>query len=243
MQANQRFRGLVLKLIRPFFDFFRVFNLQVWPRSIISPNSIDAVYLNSIESSAKYIESNLSNALLFQSRLDFWKYSIRRVSVKDGIFAEFGVSWGKSMTFFTQQIPEEQLIYGFDSFLGLQEDFFGSPFSTGSFSTGTKIPKFSKNVKLEIGWFQDTLQRFLVAHNQNFAFVHIDCDTFESTTYVLQTISSRIVPGTVLVFDEYHGIPNWQNGEFLAWAQYVSENNLCYDYIAFAPQGAAIVVK
>jgi hypothetical protein len=104
MQANQRFRGLVLKLIRPFFDFFRVFNLQVWPRSIISPNSIDAVYLNSIESSAKYIESNLSNALLFQSRLDFWKYSIRRVSVKDGIFAEFGVSWGKSMTFFTQQI-------------------------------------------------------------------------------------------------------------------------------------------
>ena len=60
---------------------------------------------------------------------------------------------------------------------------------------------------------------------------------------MLQTISSRIVPGTVLVFDEYHGITNWQNGEFLAWAQYVSENNLCYDYIAFAPQGAAIVVK
>lgn len=243
MKATQTFRRLLLKLIRPLFDFFRVFNLQVWPRSILSPNSIDAVYRNSIESSAKYIESNLSKALLFQSRLDFWKYSISKVSVSDGLFAEFGVSSGKSMTYFSKQIPKEQVIYGFDSFLGLQEDFFGTPFSTGFFSTRAEIPKFSKNVKLEIGWFQDTLPSFLNSNKQDFSFVHIDCDTFESTSYVLQTIASRIVPGTVLVFDEYHGIPNWKNGEFLAWSQFVQKNNFKHHYIAFAPQGAAILVK
>ena len=83
---------------------------------------------------------------------------------------------------------------------------------------------------------------FLEQQNGNFAFIHFDADTYESTSYLLDTIGKKIVPGTIIIFDEYLGFPNWKNGEFRAWKEFVNRNNIRYQYLSFSVQQAAIEI-
>ncbi len=71
-------------------------------------------------------------------------------------------------------------------------------------------------------------------------FLHLDADTYESTSQVLSLIGDRIVSGTTLIFDEYHGFVNWRNGEYRAWQEFANEKGLVYEYIGFAPTQAAV---
>jgi hypothetical protein len=48
------------------------------------------------------------------------------------------------------------------------------------------------------------------------------------------------VPGTVIAFDEYFNHPNWQQHEFKAFQEYVEENNVSYEYLAYAATQAAV---
>ena len=72
--------------------------------------------------------------------------------------------------------------------------------------------------------------------------MHLDADTFESTALVLSLLGERIVPGTVIVFDEYLGFPNWQKGEYRAWQQFVASRGLKYHYLAFGNTPVAVIV-
>lgn len=44
--------------------------------------------------------------------------------------------------------------------------------------------------------------------------MNIDCDMYESTKDEFDLVGSRVVPGTLIVFDEYIGNPNWGKDEF-----------------------------
>jgi hypothetical protein len=59
---------------------------------------------------------------------------------------------------------------------------------------------------------------------------------------LLKKINKRITKDTIIIFDEYIGYPNWENNEFLAWQNFVKNNNIKYKYIAFANQQAAIQI-
>ena len=59
---------------------------------------------------------------------------------------------------------------------------------------------------------------------------------------MLSLLAGRIVPGTVLVFDDYLGFPNWQHGEYLAWQQFVTARGLSYRYLAFGNTPVAVIV-
>ena len=48
--------------------------------------------------------------------------------------------------------------------------------------------------------------------------------------------------GTVIVFDEYLGFPNWKNGEFLAWRKFVEAQGIEYSYLAFSNTPAVVLV-
>ena len=93
------------------------------------------------------------------------------------------------------------------------------------------------------GWFADTLPTFLKEHSSPFNFIHMDADTYESTKQVLDLIGSRIIAGTIIVFDEYQGNPNWINCEYKAWQEFVSLHKINYQYLAFSPQSATLIVK
>ena len=167
---------------------------------------------------------------------------MNQVSI-NGLTVEFGVSWGKSIKHFASIIPKDKKIYGFDSFQGLIENFYGTAFTKGAFSTEGVIPKLPNNVVLIHGWFADTLPTFLKEHSSPFNFIHMDADTYESTKQVLDLIGSRIIAGTIIVFDEYQGNPNWINCEYKAWQEFVSLHKINYQYLAFSPQSATLIVK
>ncbi len=55
------------------------------------------------------------------------------------------------------------------------------------------------------GYFSDTLQQF---SDDRFCFIHLDCDLYESYKECLNMLYQSLVPGGVIVFDDY-GSPNW----------------------------------
>ena len=203
-------------------------------------NSFEIVQKHSIEASAKYITSNLQGALLFPRKKELWEYSLRSC-LFNGLNLEFGVYDGQSIRMMANTFPERSFI-GFDSFIGLQEDWKGNQFVKGSFSRKGKIPKVPKNVGLIKGWFNDSLPVFLRANYGNVSFIHFDADTYESTHYVLVTLKERLQNGTVIVFDEYFGYPNWENGEFKAWKEFTKSNNIEYRYLGFSTGQSSIQI-
>ena len=74
------------------------------------------------------------------------------------------------------------------------------------------------------------------------AFLHIDCDLFESTQAVLEGLAARIVPGTVIVLAEYLNYPGWERHEFRAFAEFCAARGVRYRYVAFTPAGFAVTV-
>lgn len=225
--------------LRPLIILSKLVFLNALPTRLAKPNTIDLLEVRAQESSAEFVESFGNKAMLFRDREEFWRYAVKRVSI-EGIYAEFGVSWGKSLSRLVNFAPPNSQFYGFDSFQGLQEDFTGTNFGVGAFSTGGVLPKVPTNVKLVPGWFRDSVPEFLNTVHQNFCFVHLDADTYESTIEVLKLIRKRISSGCIIVFDEYIGVPNWQNHEHKAWTEFVSKYRIKYEFIAFAPQGAAL---
>lgn len=201
----------------------------------------EALQWRAVEDAADYAEERMATSLAFNSRRELWDYALSRISF-DGLVAEFGVWKGESINHFAQRLPDKQL-YGFDSFEGLSNDWPGTSAAKGHFNLGGRLPKVEPNVELVKGWFDETLPPFLATHAGNFAFIHIDCDTYEAAQIALAQISGRVVAGTVIVFDEYFGFLGWRNGEFKAWGEFCASRSLRYRYVGFAEAQVAVVVE
>lgn len=162
--------------------------------------------------------------------------------VIDGLIMEFGVFDGSSLTKIAASTKQE--VHGFDSFEGLPEDWTHFQ-KKGRFSLFGIPPQLNgvSNVKLHKGWFQHTLPGFLDQHPGPARFIHIDCDLYSSTTTVLGLLTGRIVPGTVIVFDEYLNYPGWQEHEHKAFAEFLARTGLKYKYLGFASSEFAVSVQ
>jgi len=189
-----------------------------------------------------YIQKNMSSAIMFLSTENFFRYLISKTK-KNGSFLEFGVWKGRSITITSKLIGGSILktVHGFDSFEGLPEDWFGYDDIKGRFSLDGKLPEVPKNVKLHKGRFHETLPKFLVENDESVAFLHIDSDLYSSAKTVLNLLRERIVVNTIIVFDDYFNYPNWQKGEFMAFQEFVKENNIHYEYMGFTHDKAAAV--
>ena len=186
----------------------------------------------SIVESADYAEKNMPNLVLFTSNVksDMWNYALDKRK-NDGYIAEFGVWQGESINYLANKVHPKP-VFGFDSFLGLSEDFvLDCP--KGKFSLDGIPPVVSSNVTLVPGFFSDTLPNWLENNSGIFSLLNIDCDTYESTSFVLNSIGpDRIVSGTLIIFDEYFGFYGWKDCEFKAWQEYCKINNIKYKYLA-----------
>lgn len=130
-----------------------------------------------------------------------------------GLFLEFGVASGRSMRRLRSMIPEETVIYGFDSFRGLPTRWRSMP--AGTFATSYRVAL--PNVVLVEGMFEHTVQEFAARHrSERVSLMHVDCDLYSSTRDVLSGLGPLIVPGTVMILDELFGYDGWEMEEYRA---------------------------
>lgn len=147
-------------------------------------------------------------------------------SAGPGLILEFGVFNGESISEISSYTDRK--VYGFDSFEGLPESWYGM--EKGSFKT--TVPTVPENVELVVGWFDQSLPGFLEEHKENVAFVHIDSDLYSSAKYILNTLKERIVPGTIILFDElahyglHESIYEYRKHEFKAFVEFLEETKL-----------------
>lgn len=153
-----------------------------------------------------------------------------------GCALEFGVYRGHTINIIANRLSDDQ-VWGFDSFEGLPEDWFlrstevVPKWHKGMFSLDT-MPYVAKNVTLVKGWFDDSIPTWLEENNTApIKFLHIDCDLYSSAKTVLTKLNSLIVPGTVIVFDEFYNWRHpesfdlWHQCEYLALKEWVETHN------------------
>jgi hypothetical protein len=155
----------------------------------------------------------------------------------DGLWMEFGVYRGESLTDIANWKAafcgnKSQPVYGFDTFQGLPT-YWRAGFDRGAFhipnETAILVPS---NTVLVKGLFIDTLPIQLSLIDREYqcnvpvAFIHIDCDSYESTRDVLFLLESRLVSGSILVFGELFNYPGYEKHEIRALFELLFKSNL-----------------
>lgn len=194
--------------------------------------------LRALDRTVEYIERAMPHALGFEAQRDLMTYALDEVHV-DGHYLEFGVFTGGTIRFMARRI-KPRLFHGFDSFEGLPETWSGYSLGRGAFHRGARLPRVPGNVRLYPGWFDATLPEWLKNNPGPVAFIHIDCDIYSSTRTILTLLADRIVPGTIILFDEYFNYPNWEEHEYKAFKEFLAERKIGYRYLGFARQQVAV---
>ena len=114
--------------------------------------------------------------------------------------AEFGVYKGTTAKYISSET--DKTLFLFDSFDGLPENW-GKCFKQGDFKLN-KIPNLPLKSVLYKGQFNFSITNFKKDwKNKPLAFIHIDSDLYSSAKDVLFRLNENIVPGTVILFDEF----------------------------------------
>jgi len=184
--------------------------------------------------------------MMFEFREDLWNYSLQQIpelQTSSEIILEFGVYKGHSINYFAQKKPNSK-VFGFDSFEGLEEDWYGSELPKGFFNLFGKLPRVENNVQLYKGWFDQTLPTFITdtLGNKNIHLLHIDCDTYKPTFFVINSLLGNLTRGSIIIFDEYIGYPGWELHEFKAFKEIVNLNKIKYRYIAYTETSVALQI-
>lgn len=165
-----------------------------------------------------------------------------------GDWAEFGVGKGTSAATLQAEastLGDPPKLWLFDSFEGLPEDWDrggpGQITPAGSWNRNG-IPPLdivgTVGVEFVIGQFVDTVAEWAKERAEPLALVHIDCDLYSSTRTVFDGIGHLLAPGTLVLFDEYHGYPNAKDHEERAWAETQETRGLSSTILARGKQQA-----
>jgi hypothetical protein len=203
------------------------------------PNSVkDEIFRMATLESARFAAENMSDVRGQATPFAVLAHCLDEVAV-DGLYLEFGVYSGTTINFIASRVRAP--VHGFDSFEGLPEQWGNVP--AGKFTRHGDLPEVRENVSLHVGWFDKSLPGFLEAHPGNAAFIHIDSDLYSSAKTVLELLRPRIVPGTVIVFDEFFNYPGWQEHECKAFQEFILASGLAFRYISYASRGFSVGVK
>jgi len=196
--------------------------------------------LEAMHESITYIKTNMPNSMICPSWHSLHSYAIEQATL-DGLYMEFGVKKGATIRELAKMT--NNTIHGFDSFQGLPEDWAGTSLRKGRFNKRGKLPKVPGNVILHNGWFEESLPKFIKDKKEPIAYMHIDCDLYSSTKTIFDNLADQIIPGTVIVFDEYFNYPNWQQHEHRALQEFTKEHSKKYEYLAFTSHGSCVAIK
>lgn len=146
---------------------------------------------------------------------------------------EFGVYKGKTIRQLRDTLPLDFKLFGFDSFIGLPEDWTGTDIKKSTFNLNGNIPNV-ENVTFYKGWFKDTIPEYIMIA-EPIALLHIDCDLYSSTIEILYNLNSYIKRGTVIAFDEWvynhQDLEKNRQHEQKAFNEWVNEFDIKFELI------------
>ena len=128
-------------------------------KDIVPDGVINSLWRISRQESTDYFKKHENKIMLFNKRENLWDYTLEKI-ISEGDILEFGVWYGKSINYMSKKLKNRKF-YGFDSFEGLQEDWYGTWMPKNFFDQKGKLPKVPKNVKLIKGWFINTVPDFM----------------------------------------------------------------------------------
>lgn len=213
---------------------------QEFHKSIHVPSTPLLLKQLAVKDSANYIMEHFPDVQVFIYRHQTLKFALSKVSVT-GCFLEFGVATGETINLAAKLKPQE-IIFGFDSFEGLPEDWGGTGKVAGDFGRSGSLPSVLDNVELVKGWFSDTLPDWASKNCQPISYLHVDCDLYSSTSEIFTHIGDRLVAGSIIVFDEYFGFPNWRNSEHKAFMEFLERSNKTYRALAISHQALVVMI-
>ena len=139
-------------------------------------------------------------------------------------YLEFGVASGSSIKWWVEKNKNTgSRFIGFDTFNGLPEDW--GNITKGTFSTGGSVPDIKDaRVSYQVGLFQQTLPGFIASTNiaETRSVIHIDCDLYSASLYVLMTLFPFIKAGDILLFDEFADVMH----EYRAYCDSIAANKV-----------------
>jgi predicted O-methyltransferase YrrM len=188
---------------------------------------------------ADFVTTRMPEALYCSGRLDLLTYAVQQAP--PGLALEFGVFKGTTINHLARAAPDRHF-FGFDSFEGLPEHWTGARYSPVNFNRRGKKPKVAANVSLIKGWFDATLPAFLAQETGSIGFIHVDCDIYPSTKIALELTLPRLMPGAVIVFDEFFNYKGYELNEYKAFFEVAQRFDLAFRFIAYAGQQVALVV-
>lgn len=211
------------------------------PRDVDDPRDIrKECQRQALRDTALFVNKHMITTKSFPDKFQLLEHSLAAVP-KDliGLYCEFGVYKGETVNFIASKVPHK--VHGFDSFDGLPEDWRDG-FEKGTFQMNG-LPRVRENVRLVKGWFNESLPGWRKENAGPLAFAHMDADLYSSTKTVLDLLADRIVPGTVLQFDEYFNYPGWQEGEYKAFAEFVAEHRVEFKYLGYTANHEQVAVQ
>tara|TARA_Y100001970_G_C14242115_1_gene865569 strand:- start:2447 stop:3145 length:699 start_codon:yes stop_codon:yes gene_type:complete len=208
-------------------------------RRIKSKGEIKDILFKEVnESNKKLLEKiiDLDPITLGENKIDLlgtrkkWQQDVIEFVTLNDMWLEFGVREGQTINWLLEKMPL-QVIHGFDSWEGLPEEWNTGAQVWKKGEMNVPMPKFTENVILHKGWFQDTIDPWKAEYKNNIAYLHIDSDLYSSAKTVLTKLNDRIVPGTLIVFDELinfrlmQKMNTWTQHEWKALTEWRSEYN------------------
>lgn len=190
-----------------------------------------------VASSAIFAQQYLPKAMTFHDSATTMRHALGLVEVH-GMALEFGVATGRTLTAIVAGLPD-RAVYGFDVFSGLPEDWrTGAP--QGLFAQAAPTVHGATIIP---GLFDETLPGFVAGHPGPVAFLHLDADLYSSTVTVLDHVGSRLVAGSIVLFDEYFNYASWQQHEHKAWTEFVDRTGLQFEYIGYTHNDEQLIVR
>jgi hypothetical protein len=196
------------------------------------------VVIRSLNAAANYLDTGrrlrqdgLTVPRRVPDRFALFDLAIAELRDAKALYLEFGVFRGETLRYWSSGLrhPEAQL-HGFDSFLGLPEDWTSGE-RQGHFSTEGVPPHIDDpRVSLFPGWFEDTLSQY-TAPPHDALFVNVDSDLYASAKTVLTNVGPLMVPGTFLYFDEFFD----RLHEGRAFFEYVRSSGARFEVVAGSP--------
>jgi len=179
---------------------------------------------------------------LYFNRWSFFDAIIKQ-SIATRPFYEFGVWRAVAFKYLIKSFKKG---YGFDTFTGLPEDWYGENGSVsqkaGTYTSDGNVPNIEGG-EFIVGKFEDTLPGFFSESRPMASLINFDADLYSSTICALNFSKQVMDKDTILIFDELIINDSWEQDEFKALNEFCSINQCSYEVIAISFFTAQVAVK